>query len=97
MAMIKVVEIYKINLQAQDAKNFVKDGKSVSIEARKAREATVVIGETEEYRVPFILPEHFDPAPVTVGCFLNVQCAAFESLQPFQIKNVNRVLPAKGK
>lgn len=94
MAMIKVVEKYDIDIQAQPEKKFNdrETGKQVTIEAQKARRATVVIADYEEFRVPFVLPEHYDSREVKVGSVLHVVCQSLESLRPFPIKNVNRLL-----
>lgn len=96
MALVTVVDVFQIMIQAQDAKTFTgKNGEKITLDARKARDATCIIAECEEYTLPLILPEHFDSSKVTKGCVLNVTCRQLEQLQPMQIQNVNRILTAK--
>ena len=98
MAQITIRDMYNISMQAQDAKRFTgRDGQKIEIDAIEAREGICVVAEYDEYTVPFILPAHFDvhKNPVKVGDYLNVTCPGLEQLRPLQIRNVNRVIPAK--
>lgn len=98
MAQVLVCDRYRISLQAQDAKSFTNsEGKKIEIEAQAAREASVVICEYNEFRVPFILPVHFDENKdkIEIGSVLDITCNSLDDLRPLQIKNVNRVLPKK--
>lgn len=99
MAQIEVVDIYQIQIQAQDEKRFTdrSTGKEVVIPAQKERQATVVICRYEEYVLPFILPEHFDANAqgVKIGSILNVTASGLETIRPINIRNVNRVINPK--
>lgn len=101
MARITVVEMYPVMIQARDAMKF-KDktsGQTIEREAQKEREAMCIVADYNEFRVPFILPEHFDHKhyKVEVGASLDITCQALEQLAPMNIKNVNRVFPASPK
>ena len=97
MATIKVTDFYKIQLQKQDVKSFTNnEGRVVNLPAENEREAWVVVGEYDEFTVPFILPEHFEVTKdnIKIGVTLSVTCNGLDDLRPLKIKNVNRVIPA---
>ena len=100
MAQITVIDKYEIEIQSRPAMNFIgQDGKPVSIEAQKERLAWVVLGEYDEFVVPFVLPATFDAKRITKGSILNVTCKdkELEILRPINIKNVNRVIDPSSK
>jgi len=97
MAQIIVVDTYPVSIQATSEKRFTdrETGKTIQIDAQKAREAVCLIGKYEESVLPFILPEHFDAKQIKPGYVLNVTCPSLETFKMFPIKNVNRVLSNK--
>lgn len=101
MAKVIFVSMYDVNVQAQPEKTFVKDGKQTIVPARPASKAKIMIAHYEETIQQFILPESFKPEDFGVktlseGDTLTVRCPDLEKVRPFNVYNVDRVIP-KGK
>jgi hypothetical protein len=96
MPQVLIIDKYPIEIQAQDAKSFKNEkGELVEIEAVEARKGYCCICEYDEYRLPLILPKSFDEKKANKGDWMNITCNQLSKLYPFQIKNVNRVIPSE--